>query len=790
MNETTNINLKVSTDPSGAIRGLNSIGDATTSLETRTRSLGSMIHNSWRSIAATLGGVIAGREILDLAKSSLDAADSLNKLSQSTGTTVEELSALGYAARLSDVSQEGLSTGLKKLSKNMLDAAAGTGEGRDAFAAMGVSVKNAAGGLRTTGDILEDLAEKFSSYEDSAAKTALAQKIFGRSGADLIPLLNQGREGLAAMAAEADRLGLVLTKETTQAAENFNDNLTRLRALLEGFANRTLREVLPLLEKYSAELVTAASNSGFLDTASKKAADTLKSVAEKVRDLIDLAGAVPSDLTAAGTYGLVGAILFGGKAGAIIGTLALIDSQLAKIRGTPFKIEGLFGPLGSGIGATLKNFFGLGGKLQEAFEGKRSWLTGELIPQAIGVDYEPHGFPKPNSTKTAAPLLAGTAPEELQRAADALKSFQASIDAMDPSISEWDKRQQSLTQSAEKLIEQYGKYPGVIGDVAAALGKGQGFIDLERQLSINEENIKLSEDLQRSTKETMQAELEAALQLLDVDHRRAAARLDAEHEMLSLRHRYGEVSTAEAATRGFDIAIERLRIQKENTASVIRERSERALIDDDGKGILELLLAQKLTEAEINRLLGIRSLVLREHAGTMAEGFSAGWKSYIDEMGSQFQRGETYAKQTASAMHQAFEDFFMDPATYSWESFWKDLQRVAARAMSDITMDMVGQFVKGLSSVNFFGAGSFDFFGLGSPATNASATPASQEVTVTVNDYNQSAVAASATRTPAGGLDIELVVENIVTKKFGQANSRTNQAIQQNYNVSQRLIRR
>lgn len=77
--------------------------------------------------------------------------------------------------------------------------------------------------------MLGDVAELFSLLPDGANKTALAVKLFGRSGAELIPLLNQGKEGLAEFDKLASDLGLTLDKETGKAAEDFNDNLTKLK---------------------------------------------------------------------------------------------------------------------------------------------------------------------------------------------------------------------------------------------------------------------------------------------------------------------------------------------------------------------------------------------------------------------------------------------------------------------------------------------------------------------------------------------------------------------------------
>src|SRR5688572_31506554 len=69
--------------------------------------------------SAAAASIAAGAGILAFAKHAADMVDELGKLSQKVGMSVESLSALKYAADLSDVSIEQLRTGLTQLSKNM-----------------------------------------------------------------------------------------------------------------------------------------------------------------------------------------------------------------------------------------------------------------------------------------------------------------------------------------------------------------------------------------------------------------------------------------------------------------------------------------------------------------------------------------------------------------------------------------------------------------------------------------------------------------------------------------------
>lgn len=211
-----------------------------------------------------------------LVKASIDSFDATAKLAQGIGTTTESLSALTYAAGLSGLSQEELGSSLVKLAKNTAEAAAGSKAQADAFAAIGVAAKNTDGSLKNTDVLLGEIADKFAGYADGAAKTALAQEFFGKSGAKLIPLLNAGSAGIGELTAEAEALGLVIGGEAAKAAEVFNDNLTRVSRVVTGLGNRVAQQLLPTLANLSSRLFESAKNSGILDQAARTAATGVK----------------------------------------------------------------------------------------------------------------------------------------------------------------------------------------------------------------------------------------------------------------------------------------------------------------------------------------------------------------------------------------------------------------------------------------------------------------------------------------------------------------------------------
>jgi len=252
----------------GALRVV--LGADSAELETGLKSAAAKVSEFGASVAKA--GAIAGAAFAAIGvgiaaslKGSLESADKLGKMSQSVGIPVEELSKLKHAADLSDVSLEALGTSVGKLSKNMVAVAGGaSNDAAQAFTAMGVAVKNTDGTLRSSSLVLGDIAEKFKGYEDGAAKTALAMALFGKAGAQMIPLLNSGRDGLQEMKDEAAALGIVIDEKTAKAAENFNDNLTRLGKVKEGIITQVMARLAPALAQLSTTLFDAAKNSDLM----------------------------------------------------------------------------------------------------------------------------------------------------------------------------------------------------------------------------------------------------------------------------------------------------------------------------------------------------------------------------------------------------------------------------------------------------------------------------------------------------------------------------------------------
>jgi len=190
-----------------------------------------------KDIAAGIGleqGVQAlGEKVLQFGKDSINAYQDVGKevklLQRYTGDTAEEMSKLRFAAEESGVSAETLALALGKMSK-----AAATTAGEKKFEAIGVSVKDMNGNMKSSSEIFTEVATKLGGMQNGVEKTNAVMQIFGRSGMELAPLLNQGAEGIAKFKDEAQKFGLVLGQDNLDAIQKNIMAHRELHAAVEG----------------------------------------------------------------------------------------------------------------------------------------------------------------------------------------------------------------------------------------------------------------------------------------------------------------------------------------------------------------------------------------------------------------------------------------------------------------------------------------------------------------------------------------------------------------------------
>lgn len=215
------------------------MGKAVSALNSHSAQMNRMIggvDKMFRSLSFTMAAVAGPAAVGALIKANINLGDQLNKTSQKVGVSVEKLSAYQYAAKLSNVSNETLTASLARLGKAMAEGAADpTSKTAVAFRNLGVQLTDTQGKVRPLSDVFEEVARKLAKVPDGAVKVQYEMALLGRSGYEIAPLLNS----LDELVDEAERTGRVVSTEFAQAAEIFNDELTRMQDALGLFLARS-----------------------------------------------------------------------------------------------------------------------------------------------------------------------------------------------------------------------------------------------------------------------------------------------------------------------------------------------------------------------------------------------------------------------------------------------------------------------------------------------------------------------------------------------------------------------
>lgn len=238
--------------PDGMKSSMNAMG----SLDTQSLALA----GGFAAVAAAI--VKAEKAMISMTKESAAFADNIITLSMQTGQSTQQLQEFAYASELIDVSVDTLQGSLTKLTNNMQDTMNGTGNAKASFEALGVSVTNADGSMRSANDVFYETIDALGQVKNETERDAMSMDIFGRSAQDLNPLIIQGSKTLKAYADEAHNVGYVLDDEALSALGAVDDAYQRLQKTQEGVKNQLSAEFAPYLEEFYGDVTTMVKDGG------------------------------------------------------------------------------------------------------------------------------------------------------------------------------------------------------------------------------------------------------------------------------------------------------------------------------------------------------------------------------------------------------------------------------------------------------------------------------------------------------------------------------------------------
>ena len=221
------------------------------------------------------GLLISGGAFIGLVKGAIDSADSFGKLSDQTGIAANSLQAYVNAGKLAGIGQETIDKGLRRLAQSMREADQGVATYSDSFNALGLSVRDSEGNLKSSETVLGEIADRFADLPDGATKAAISMEIFGRSGASLINLLNGGSAAL-------EEFNYAVSDEFAQNAEFFNDQIAVLAIRFDGFRKQLADALLPVLNNLIGVFSDLFSSQNDFDMLFKSIEISIKTVSAAI----------------------------------------------------------------------------------------------------------------------------------------------------------------------------------------------------------------------------------------------------------------------------------------------------------------------------------------------------------------------------------------------------------------------------------------------------------------------------------------------------------------------------
>ncbi|PKR50766.1 phage tail tape measure protein [Thalassospira marina] len=194
-----------------------------------------------------LAGIGLGGGLLAWIIHGAGEADEMAKFSRRIGISIEQLQLWQHAAnQAAGMTNEGLQTSFRDLTKNIGDAANGMGRARPVFEALGISLRDGQGNVRGLNEILPELQAAFRKIQNPALKTSAAMKLFGESGAKMALLLEQPQSEMDRMFGDMERLG-VITTQTATDTEAYNDAMDSFGKSITGVRNGLMGQLMPVL---------------------------------------------------------------------------------------------------------------------------------------------------------------------------------------------------------------------------------------------------------------------------------------------------------------------------------------------------------------------------------------------------------------------------------------------------------------------------------------------------------------------------------------------------------------
>lgn len=225
----------------------------------KLRTSFSKVGDGLKKTIARFSAVSAGASggLFLLAKNAANMGDEIAKSAMRLGLSTDALQEFRFAADRSGISASTFDMAMQRFGRRAAEAAAGTGEAKDALGALGIKLTDSNGKMRDVEELFNDVADAMAKIESPIERNRAAMKLFDSEGVKLVQMMGQGSKGIKEMRLEAQKLGGVLSEDAAKGSEAFIDAQTNLMFAFKGLRMELGGRLMPIMKEFMEQITKA-----------------------------------------------------------------------------------------------------------------------------------------------------------------------------------------------------------------------------------------------------------------------------------------------------------------------------------------------------------------------------------------------------------------------------------------------------------------------------------------------------------------------------------------------------
>ena len=262
-----------------------------------SKDLGGKLKTACFAVGAGLSAVVATTGVL--VNKTMEAGDRIDKMSQKIGMSRASFQKWDYVLSQSGTDIEKMQVGMKTMSQQMVASTKQGSEAQKMFQKLGVSVKDSNGNFKSQEQAFEEVIRAFQKMPDGIEKANMAQKLFGKTGSDLRPLLNGVRGDIDELNKKYEQLGLGMSNDAVDASVKLKDTIDTLQRAFSAFGFQIGAELMPTIQSLADELIAHLPQiKATLTPVLEGLGNVVKFVIEHFKGLVVIGSAVLSTIVA------------------------------------------------------------------------------------------------------------------------------------------------------------------------------------------------------------------------------------------------------------------------------------------------------------------------------------------------------------------------------------------------------------------------------------------------------------------------------------------------------------